>query len=198
MIQFSHGDVLMVGAFAGFSTWLGLTALGITEPVRPDRRRGAGRSGLMALLGALIARFLVLPLKGAPALNTLLITLCSAPRFEASACSIPTAPIPTVPGAAADRPDQLGDFTLRLDSVILLLAGLAVIVLIQLVINRTRLGLAIRAVAQDAETAATMGIDIHAIVLITFAIGSAAAAFAGVMNGLYLRDRLRHRPSCSA
>ena len=62
------------------------------------------------------------------------------------------------------------------------------IVLIHLVINRTRLGLAIRAVAQDAETAATMGIDVTAIVLITFAIGSAAAAFAGVMNGLYYNE----------
>jgi len=51
--------------------------------------------------------------------------------------------------------------------------------------NRTKLGLAIRAVAQDEETARTMGINFTAIVLITFAIGSALAAIGGVMNGLY-------------
>ncbi len=62
------------------------------------------------------------------------------------------------------------------------------IVLINLVINRTKLGLAIRAVAQDAETAQTMGINFTAIVLFTFALGSAAAAFAGVMNGLYYNE----------
>ena len=62
------------------------------------------------------------------------------------------------------------------------------IVAVHLVINRTKLGLAIRAVAQDGETAMTMGINFTAIVLITFAIGSAVAAFAGVMNGLYYNE----------
>ena len=54
--------------------------------------------------------------------------------------------------------------------------------------ERTRLGLAIRAVAQDAETARTMGIDFRLIVLVTFAIGSALAAFAGVMHALYYNE----------
>jgi branched-chain amino acid transport system permease protein len=56
------------------------------------------------------------------------------------------------------------------------------------IINRTKLGLAIRAVAQDAETAQTMGINFTAVVLLTFAIGSGLAAFAGVMNGLYYNE----------
>jgi branched-chain amino acid transport system permease protein len=57
-----------------------------------------------------------------------------------------------------------------------------------LLIQRTRLGLAIRAVAQDEETARTMGIDFDRVVLLTFALGSALAAFAGVMNGLYYNE----------
>jgi len=83
---------------------------------------------------------------------------------------------------------SFGNFTLRIDSAILLLAGLIVIVLIHVIINRTKLGLAIRAVAQDAETAQTMGINFTAVVLLTFAIGSGLAAFAGVMNGLYYNE----------
>ena len=67
-------------------------------------------------------------------------------------------------------------------------AMLAVIVGLQFLLNRTKLGLAIRAVAQDEETARTMGINFTAIVLVTFAIGSGLAAFAGVMNGLYYNE----------
>ena len=57
-----------------------------------------------------------------------------------------------------------------------------------LVLTRTRLGLAIRAVAQDPETASAMGIRFTATVLATFAIGSALAALAGVVNGLYYNE----------
>jgi branched-chain amino acid transport system permease protein len=144
----------------------------------------------MAVLGAVIAKFLVLPLKGAPALNTLLITLMLGTVLRESVrVFYPDGANPKrFPALLPTLQLSFGDFTLRLDSVILLLAGLAVIVLIQLVISRSKLGLAIRAVAQDSETAATMGIDVTRIVLITFAIGSAAAGFAGVINGLYYNE----------
>jgi len=69
-----------------------------------------------------------------------------------------------------------------------LAAGLVAIVGIHLVINRTKLGLAIRAVAQDEETAKTMGINFTLIVLVTFAISSGLAAFAGILYGLYYSE----------
>ena len=59
---------------------------------------------------------------------------------------------------------------------------------LQFLLNGTKQGLAIRAVAQDEETARIMGINFTAVVLITFAIGSALAAFAGLMNGLYYNE----------
>jgi branched-chain amino acid transport system permease protein len=190
VIKFSHGDVLMVGAFAGFSTYLGLVALGVASPWVQVAAVVLVAAGLMALLGALIGRYLVLPLRGAPALNTLLITLMLGTVLrESIRVFYPEGANPKPFPALLPRDAvSFGHFTLRLDSAILLLAGLAVIVLINLVINRTKLGLAIRAVAQDAETAQTMGINFTAIVLFTFALGSAAAAFAGVMNGLYYNE----------
>src|SRR5690349_7121133 len=66
--------------------------------------------------------------------------------------------------------------------------GALLIAATHLLITRTRLGLAIRAVAQDEETARTMGIDFRKVVLVTFALGSALAAFAGVMDGLYYNE----------
>jgi branched-chain amino acid transport system permease protein len=83
---------------------------------------------------------------------------------------------------------NLGHFTLRLDSTILLVTGLVTIFVVNLIVRRTRLGLAIRAVAQDSETARVMGIDFERIVLVTFAIGSALAGVAGIVYGLYYNE----------
>jgi len=144
----------------------------------------------MAALGMLIARFLVLPLRSAPALNTLLITLMVGTVLRESVrLFYPQGANPkSFPALLPTSSIALGQFNLRLDNVITLAAGAAVIVGLQLLLNRTKLGLAIRAVAQDEETARTMGINFTAIVLVTFALGSALAAFAGIMNGLYYNE----------
>ena len=144
----------------------------------------------MALLGMLIARYLVMPLRSAPPLNTLLITLMLGTVLRESVrLFYPQGANPKPFPALLPRSSiDLGDFNLRLDNVLMLTAGVLVIVGLQFLLNRTKLGLAIRAVAQDEETARTMGINFTAIVLITFAIGSGLAAFAGVMNGLYYNE----------
>jgi len=83
---------------------------------------------------------------------------------------------------------SVGGFEARIDSTILLLVGLALITGLHLLITRSKLGLAIRAVAQDGETARIMGINFNWIVLLTFGIGSGMAALGGVMNGLYYTE----------
>jgi branched-chain amino acid transport system permease protein len=190
VIKFSHGDVLTVGAFAGFATFLGLKAVQISSPVLQLVIVVLVAVLLMAALGAAIARWLVLPLRGAPPLNTLLITLMLGTALrEAVRLFFPDGSNPKpFPALLPTTSYSWGTFTLRLDSAILLVAGLAMIVGVHLLINRTKLGLAIRAVAQDADTARTMGINFTFIVLTTFAIGSGVAAFAGVMNGLYYNE----------
>lgn len=190
IIKFSHGDVLTVGTFAGFSTYLGLQALGAANPWLQVAAVLLVATGSMAILGALIAKYLVMPLKSAPPLNILLVTLMLGTVLRESVrLFFPDGANPKrFPRLLPDDAVALGSFNLRLDSVLLFLGGLAVIVAIHVLINRTRLGLAIRAVAQDEETAKTMGINFTLIVLVTFAVGSAAAAFAGVMNGLYYSE----------
>lgn len=190
IIKFSHGDVLMVGAFGGFSVSLGLSALGVDNPWVQLVAVVAAAVGGTALLGAVIAKWLILPLKAAPPLNILLVTLMLGTALRESVRlffpdgSNPKAFPALLPTSAA----QFGNFTLRADTAILVLAGLAVIIGLHLLINRTRLGLAIRAVAQDEETARTMGINYTLIVLVTFALGSGVAAVAGVMDGLYYNE----------
>jgi branched-chain amino acid transport system permease protein len=190
VIKFSHGDVLTVGTFAGLATFLGLKGVGVADPWLQVVVVTLVACAAMALLGALIARYFVMPLKGAPALNVLLLTLMLGTVLrEGVRLFYPDGANPKpFPKLLPIEALALGSFNLRYDSAILFLAGLAVIVAIHLLINRTKLGLAIRAVAQDEETAKIMGINFNLIVLATFALGSAVAAFAGVMNGLYYNE----------
>jgi branched-chain amino acid transport system permease protein len=175
----------MLGAFAALAAYGGLRALGVGLSSLELAVMVAVATAAMALVGMAIARYLVLPLRVAPALNTLLITLMAGTVLrEGVRLFYPHGanpkPFPALlPKSAID----LGGFNLRLDNVIMLAVGALAIVGLQFLLNRTKLGLAIRAVAQDEETARTMGIDFTAIVLITFAIGSALAAFAGVIGG---------------
>lgn len=190
VIKFSHGDVLMLGTFIGFTAWLGLEAIGIVNPwIQLAGVLLCSLAGT-ALIGAAIANWLILPLKKAPQLNTLLITLMLGTAIrEAVRLFYPNGSNPKAfPALLPDASVEIGSFALRADSVILVVSGLALIGALNLVINRTRLGLAIRAVAQDEETARTMGINYTLVVLATFAIGSGVAAFAGIMNGLYYNE----------
>src|SRR5262245_38715044 len=190
IIKFSHGDVLTVGAFAALATYVGVAAAGIASPALALLAMLVIASLAMAALGMLIARYLVLPLRGAPAINTLLITLMLGTVLRESVrLFYPQGANPKpFPALLPSASVTLGSFNLRVDNVMMLTAGVLIIVAVQLLLNRTKLGLAIRAVAQDEETARTMGINFTAIVLVTFALGSALAAFAGIMNGLYYNE----------
>src|SRR5215471_1504001 len=75
VIKFSHGDVLTVGAFSALATYVGLQAIGISTPWLNLVVMLLLSTLAMALLGMAIARYFVMPLRSAPALNTLLITL---------------------------------------------------------------------------------------------------------------------------
>jgi len=190
IIKFSHGDVLTVGAFIALATFVGLKAVGLdSEPVLLVIMLAVSVFAT-ALLGMVIARYLVLPLRSAPALNTLLITLMLGTVLrEMVRLFYPEGANPKpFPALLPSGSVNIGQFNLRYDNLIMLVAGIGVIVGLQLLLNRTRLGLAIRAVAQDDETARTMGINFTVVVLITFAIGSGLAAFGGVMNGLYYNE----------
>jgi branched-chain amino acid transport system permease protein len=190
VIKFSHGDVLTVGAFTALATYVGMEVAGLRYPWLELIVLLVTSTLGMAFLGMLIARYLVLPLRSAPALNTLLITLMLGTVLRESVrLFYPQGANPKPFPALLPRDSiDLGQFNLRLDNVIMLLAGVLMIVALQFLLNRTKLGLAIRAVAQDEETARAMGVNFTQVVLITFAIGSALAAYAGVMNGLYYNE----------
>ena len=190
VIKFSHGDVLMLGGFTALATYVGAGAVGITQTWLLLALMLLAAVLVTAAVGAFVARYLVLPLKNAPPINTLLVTLMFGLALRESVrLFYPSGSNPKpFPRLLPAGEFQLGSLALRTDSLMLLGAGLATIVGVHLMITRTKLGLAIRAVAQDSETARVMGIDFQRVVLVTFGLGSALAAMAGVMNGLYYNE----------
>jgi branched-chain amino acid transport system permease protein len=89
VIKFSHGDVLTVGAFTALATFIGLQNVGLRYPLLQLIVLLIAATLAMALLGMVIARYFVMPLRTAPALNTLLIAISScryAPRPRSTRC----------------------------------------------------------------------------------------------------------------
>ncbi len=192
IIKFSHGDVLTVGAFSGLIAAAAAASLGVNHSWLILALIVPFAVGITALLGAIVARLLIVPLKQAraPALNILLITLMlgtvlreAVRLFYPNGSSSQAFPS-LLPAGGFD----IGAMSLRFDSLILFGTGVVMIVAVQALITRTKLGLAIQAVAQDEETARLMGINYEAIVLVTFALGSGVAAVAGIINGLYYNE----------
>lgn len=190
VINFSHGDVLVVGAFAGLAASVGVSWLGFDSAWVQLLGVLVCAIGVTCFLGMAVAKYLILPLRKADPMNTLLATLMLGTVLrEAVRLFYPDGSNPKrFPALLPTWSTDLGGFILRADSVILLLAGFLAIAGVHVLITRTRLGRAIRAVAQDSETARLMGINFEAVVLLTFALGSGLAALAGVMNGLYYNE----------
>jgi branched-chain amino acid transport system permease protein len=190
VIKFSHGDVLTWGVFTAFSMYLLLSWLGLESQVTMLVIVALVAMAAIAMLGVGIAKVLIIPLKGAPPLNVLLITLMLGTVLrESIRLFYPDGANPkNFPALLPDWSQSWGNFTLRFDNTVILISGLIMIVLVQVLIKRTKLGMAIRAVSQDEETARIMGINFNLVVYITFAIGSALAAFAGLAYGLYYNE----------
>src|SRR3974390_3784243 len=142
VIKFSHGDVLTVGAFAALATFAGVNAIGLASPWLALLLMLVIATLAMAFLGMLIARFLVMPLRSAPALNTLLITLMLGTVLrECVRLFYPQGANPKPFPALLPRASvEIGSFNLRLAKMLMLTAGVLTIVGLQFLLNRTRPG----------------------------------------------------------
>ncbi len=185
VIVFSHGDTVMLGAFTGLATYAYLSA---TYPTMSAALALAivlaVAIGAMALFGVILGRTLIMRLRRAPALNTLLATMMLGTVMrESIRLFYPNGSNPQpFPHLLPDTSLALGALSLRLDNVILFLAGAL------LVISRTRIGMAIRAVSQDEEAAQLMGVNLTLVLVTAFALGNGVGALAGVMNGIYYSE----------
>jgi branched-chain amino acid transport system permease protein len=181
MVTFAHGEVYMVGAYVGFE---------IIRLLHPNLLLAmAAALAATALLGMVIELLAFHFLRNAPHSTSLLVTIGISILLVNAAQKIWGPETQAVPFALLDR---LGKFEFEVGGVyisFLQVAVLGVTVLLMLLlyvlINRTKLGMVIRATAQDYEAAFAMGVGVNRIYMAAFAIGSMLGGVAGVLVGVY-------------
>jgi branched-chain amino acid transport system permease protein len=191
LIQFSHGEIFMVGAFLGLVIINGLSmVLGIQNPVLLLLAAFTVSSILTGLISILFGRITIRPIMNAPPIIALLTTLAAGISIRYAVMAFyPSGSEPQrFPALLPDWQTEVGGVLLRFDSLFILVAGILLIICTYLFINKTKMGIAMRAVAQDRETAAMMGVNINRVIDITFVVAGVLAACAGIFNGLYYRE----------
>jgi branched-chain amino acid transport system permease protein len=149
-----------------------------------------GAIAITGALGVLAARACVKPLAKAPPLMTLLATLSLGLVIrEAILIFYPRGADPKpFPSMLPEGLIELGGVVIRYENLAILAIAGAAMVAVDRIITRTRMGAAIRAVAQDPEAAQMMGVNLDRTVDVTFFLGSGLAAVAGILNGLYYSE----------
>lgn len=171
LINFAHGDVFMVGAYAGFFAAGWLAADTAPHPLKTALILGYAML-VCVLLGLAIERLAYRPLRNAPRLTALITAIGVSLFLENGGQLLWTATPRSFPELIPDTPAR--PFVVMGSALILALA-------LEYIIRRTSVGRAMRAVSQDKEAAALMGIATDRIISFTFALGSALAAAAAVL-----------------
>src|SRR5437016_4541755 len=190
VIHFSHGDIFMLGAFAGLTVLVGLKAAGLGGPLLALPLTFAVSILVTGLVGVAAERVCVKPLARASPLMTLLATLSLGLVIRESVLIFyPRGADPKpFPQLLPQGGFEVGGVAIRYESLVILGIGLAAMVAVDRVINRTKMGAAIRAVAQEPEAAQMMGVNLDRTVDATFFLGSGLAAVAGILSGLYYSE----------
>lgn len=168
MLNFAHGDIIMVGAYAILSTiaLLGNPILAIIVAII-----------ICTVLGIFIEKLAYKPLRGASPL-AVLITAIGVSYFLQSVAQLAY--------GAKSRPVTIANFgsvsiadtSISVAAIITLLAAAVIMIALTLFIKKTKMGRAMLAVSEDRGAAQLMGINVNKVITVTFAIGSALAAFA--------------------
>jgi len=184
LLNFAHGDVYMVGAFIGFTLlsllagflgdgWLGISAAVVLSMIATG------------FLGVVIQRIAYRPLLSAPRLSILITAMgVSLVLFNAVMAATIGEYKAFETGLDFEGID-FGSIHISHTQIVLVLATALLMTGLTLFINRTIYGKAMRAISIDMDACRLMGIDVNKIIALTFFVGSALAAAAGVMAGVY-------------
>lgn len=181
MLNFAHGDVIMIGAYTGI--------IAVLTAGMPPVAAVFLCVAVCTLLGVLIERFAYKPLRKASPLSVLItaigvsyllqnVALIAFGSQQKAFPSLITLPAVTVGGITIDG--------ITIDGITILTLAVTAVIMIALTlfINKTKLGKAMRAVSEDKGAAELMGISVDRTITMTFAIGSALAAFASIFYGM--------------
>ncbi len=200
MINFAHGDIMMVGAFGGYFVFEALRALPVqggsfldVYPIPSVLLAFAGGMGISAVGGYFLEKIAYRPLRSAPRLVPLISAIGASIFLENAAQLLFGSQRRDYVNPAVLARGSGWNLSVAGSTVVLTYTGvftfvLSVLILIglYLLVQRTRLGRAMRAVAENKPVAALMGIDVDGVISRTFIISGALAGAAGVMWGIHL------------
>ena len=187
MINFAHGEVYMFGSFGGYAALTYFVNSGFAQRhmVIAVIAAFAAAMAVSSVLGALLERIAYRPLRGAPRLAPLISAIGASIFLQNVMMLIIKARMQVYPDVIPEKSLAIGPVSIWYFQIFIILSSIILMAGLYLFIQKSKTGKAMRAVAEDKTAAALMGIDVNRIILITFVLGSALAAAAGVMVGMY-------------
>lgn len=177
LINFAHGDIYMLGAYFGFYA---LTVLKLSlVPAVLVSMAGA------AVVGVVLERVAYRPLRNSPRIAVLITAIGASLLLQSTAQLMFGASFKPFPQAIPFRRIQLGPVFVTNRQLLIFGIAVLLMVILHIIVRYTKFGKAMQAVAMDKEAAQLMGINIDRIISVTFALGSALAAAAGILVGMY-------------
>ena len=174
MLNFAHGDIIMVGGYVVFfamssswcPTWLAIV-FGIVA---------------CTVLGVVIEKIAYKPLRSMPSLTVLITAIGVSYFLQNAALLLFKSNTRTFKSVTENLPDlKLGGLVITSETIVTISVTVVLMIALTLFVNKTKMGKAMRAVSEDKEAAELMGISVNKTITLTFAIGSALAAVAGVL-----------------
>ncbi|MBI5691051.1 MAG: branched-chain amino acid ABC transporter permease [Verrucomicrobia bacterium] len=179
-INFAHSDIFMVGAYVGY--YLGRLV--------PEGTLWGGILVLLAamlgcaLLGIVIERLAYRPLRHAPTLNVLITAIGVSLLLEYSGQRLFGAASRTFPAVFPVAHFSLGGLVLSTNQLLVIIVAVLLMLGLQFVVHRTRIGTAMRAVSLNPQAAQLVGVNNDVVITFTFGLGSALAAAGGILYSL--------------
>jgi len=185
MINFAHGDIFMVSIYLSLAATIFLLGLPLGLPLVVIFTGALLFSMLLtALLGVTIERLAYRPLRQAPRVSAVITALGVGLFLENFTLGL-LGPEPRhFPSLIAMTPWDLGGLTITPLQVLIVLLAAAVMILLDLLVGHTLLGMAMRAISYNRPIVPLMGVPVDRVISLTFAIGSAIAAAGGLLYGL--------------
>lgn len=176
LLNFAHGDIIMAGAYI---SWIAMAQLGI----HPALAALLSIVGCMAL-GVAIDKIAYAPLREAPRLSVLITAIGVSYFLESGSQLIFGADAKVVPAFVNLTTVSVGSVTLSLTAILTVAVTCISTVILTFLVQKTRLGKAMRAVSEDMGAARLMGVNVNSTISFTFAVGSALAGIGAILYSM--------------
>ena len=173
LLNFAHGDIIMVGSYIA---WITMSSLGL-PPIAAAILAVLG----CTCLGVLIDKIAYLPLRDAPRLSILITAIGVSYFLENGAQLVFGADSKVVPSFLEVKSITVGGMSVSVTALVAIALIIVATAILQLVVQKTKLGKAMRAVSEDMDAARLMGINVNNTISFTFAMGSALAGIGAII-----------------